>query len=268
MIDVNLVCLSTNIAGFKIATFILEYPRYIHSQVLTHRLFSRNVSSSRAIPVIKTIEHIKETPVVPEKWGLNRKGMFSVEELDARTSAEATGVWLAAMDAAIEFAEKLSDLGVHKQHANRLLEPFMHVKTILTATDFENFFAQRLAHDAQPEIQELARKMCAALEETRPTVVDPGSWHIPMLLESEQELPLKDQLKVSAARCARVSYRGYDTHEVSMLGNDIELAQRLRDDAHMSPFEHQAVALAGGHRVANYRGWMQYRVLLDRRNPE
>ena len=41
---------SVNPAGQRLTTFVLRFPRFVLSEFNTHRMFSRNASSSRAIP--------------------------------------------------------------------------------------------------------------------------------------------------------------------------------------------------------------------------
>lgn len=138
-------------------TFELTYPRYIHSEFMTHRVFSRNASSSRAIPVRRVIEQVRENPVMPPKVFMNQKGMVGETEADASTATEFYALWGEAAENACKTAEMMERLGIHKQHVNRILEPFQFIKVIVTATEWYNFFALRLAPDAQPEIRQLAR---------------------------------------------------------------------------------------------------------------
>lgn len=137
-------------------TFELTYPRYIHSEFMTHRVFSRNASSSRAIPVKRMIEQVRENPVIPPKVFMNQKGMVGETEADPVTTTAFHVLWEEAAENACKTAEMMERLGIHKQHVNRILEPFQFIKVIVTATDWYNFFVLRLAPDAQPEIRELA----------------------------------------------------------------------------------------------------------------
>lgn len=124
----------------KIATFELEYPRFLHSELMTHRVFSRNAMSSRAVPIEKMIEQVRNDPATPIHWGKNKSGMQAKEELYGVDRVDVKGEWfLAAMNAA-DSASFMSDCGAHKQIVNRILEPFQTMKTVLTATEFGNFF--------------------------------------------------------------------------------------------------------------------------------
>jgi thymidylate synthase ThyX len=67
--------------GDRITTFELEYPRFIHGELMTHRLFSRNAASSRAIPINKMMDQVLTAPAMPVEWGLNKSGMQAEEML-------------------------------------------------------------------------------------------------------------------------------------------------------------------------------------------
>jgi 5-methylcytosine-specific restriction endonuclease McrA len=222
---------------------------------------SRNSASSRAIPTRKLIERIRENPAIPVEWGVNKPGMSASEALKAADAEKAQIEWLEARDSVIEHVEALADLSIHKQVINRLLEPFMWHTVIVTATEWENFFALRLAENAQPEIRVAAQLMQAALDASTPTPVPFGHWHLPLVQDDERDLPIDDLKKISAARCARVSYLTHDGKRD--VAKDMELCERLWSDRHMSPFEH--VATPGGDDTfhANFRGWIQMRKELE-----
>lgn len=180
MIEVKIVADSINEKN-RLTTFELIYPRYIHAQMLTHRVFTKNTASSRAIPTLKLIEGIEANPVIPKEWGANESGMQSYKVLDLEKSKEADIEWYQALQNAIQSSKKLASLGVHKQFVNRLLEPFAHTQVILSATEFENFFNLRRwkagkQGAAQHEIAEVAEKMFQSLEISKP--ID-RYWHIP-----------------------------------------------------------------------------------------
>ena len=274
----------------RITTLELEYPRFIHSEFMTHRVFSRNASSSRAIPVAKVIQAVIDNPAMPIHWGKNQSGMQAHEELDDSGKESAERLWLDAKDCAVQLAKELSEVGVHKQVVNRILEPFTHIKVIVTATDFANFFALRDHEDAQPEIRELARVMKAAMETSTPKSLGLGEWHLPYLDDedlaninnhmAESSITRHEPNKwdvcmmacaVSAARCARVSYLTHNG-ERPTLEKDLELYRHLvnANPPHMSPCEHQAspncyskVADLGYPIThSNFRGWNQFRHLI------
>jgi thymidylate synthase ThyX len=220
-------------------TFELCYPRFILAELNTHRVFERSTASNRAIPFKKLVANMEDKPAVPVKWGINRPGMIATENLKSDKDVDTASVlWHLSAQDAINSAVKLSELGLHKQITNRVIEPFMMVKTILTGTDFINFFQLRLDKAAQPEIRELAWCMRECLDKSIPS--EPrNKWHLPYVTLSERQTYNTDQLcQISSARCARVSYLNHDGGmDVS---KDLELARTLLKMGHMSPLGHQA----------------------------
>lgn len=248
MVEVKLIADSV-FSGKRITTVTAKYPRFIHAQVMTYRVFSRNGASSRAIPVGKFIETTLNETAYPIKYGKNKPGMLAEEYLSPEETIEADLLWADARDAAIHWARKLYSIGVHKQTVNRLLEPFQHMTLLITATDWDNFFEQRLADDAQPEIQEIARQIKSTLDKSVP---EETSWHIPF---GDKNLRHDECIKQAVARCARVSYLNHDG--TTSLEKDTALYEKLHKDKHMSPFEHVAYASPG--RWDNFTGWRSWR---------
>ena len=275
----------------RITTLELEYPRFIHSEFMTHRVFSRNASSSRAIPVAKVIQAVIDNPAMPIHWGKNQSGMQAHEELDDSGKESVERLWIDARDCAVQLAKEMSEVGAHKQIVNRILEPFTHIKVIVTATNFANFFALRDHEDAQPEIRELARVMKAAMETSIPKPLGLGEWHLPYLDDedlaninnhmAESSITRHEPNKwdvcmmacaVSAARCARVSYLTHDG-ERPTLQKDLELYRHLvnANPPHMSPCEHQASPNCYGKvdgldypvTHSNFRVWNQFRHFIQ-----
>ncbi len=279
--------------GDRITTFELEYPRFIHGELMTHRMFSRNAMSSRAVPVSKMIEQVRTNPAMPIHWGKNQAGMQADTVLSKFRKKAAIKLWNIAAKVAAKVATTMNRVGVHKQIVNRLLEPFQMMKTIVTATEYANFFNLRCHEDAQPEIHELADLMLDCMNESDPDKLKAGEWHIPYVDFEDnaywvpddhtyQELTLDQALKVSASCCAQVSYR--------LLDNSVEKAIMIYDKLidskpiHASPFEHQAKVMGvvknctfhpmddqdgvthqdvnGYYWSGNFKGWIQYRQLL------
>jgi thymidylate synthase ThyX len=248
-------------SGVRLTTLEATFPRFVLAEFNTHRMLSRNSASSRAIPTAKLLERVESDPVLPLQWGRNQKGMSASDVLDASEEEEAKRVWLSARDAAVAHARRLLELKVHKQELNRVLEPFLWHTVIVTATEWENFFTLRCAPNAQPEIRAAATTMRAALESSRPSEVALGCWHLPLLQDDERSLPVDTQKKISAARCARVSYL---THAGKReIEKDVELYERLQADRHLSPFEHVATPAQGAEFHANFRGWVQMRKEIE-----
>lgn len=289
----------------KLATLLLRYPRWIHAELMTHRVFSRNAASSRAIPVSKMIEGILADPAVPLFWGKNQKGMQAGAEHNGLISIDYSGdgdprehvvhytnekAWRLAMEDTVEWARRFADAGYHKQIVNRLLEPFMHITVVVSATEWSNFFALRDHPDAEPHIRLLAQRMKAALYEAEIQFLQPGGWHLPFVpfgwgsagksWHPNYEVSVQDAIKLSVARCASTSYKTVDGFDMTP-ERAIELHDKLVSSAplHASPAEHQGQAdeWAAGNRGpygdikmgwerpqehGNFTGFRQYRKML------
>ena len=291
-----------------ICTFELEYPRFIHSEIMTHRLFSRNAMSSRAVPITKMIEQVRNKPAKPIHWGANQAGMQAEKEIIGELDFKIDGIcfkatagdfWKDVASKVAVYAEELSNAGLHKQVVNRLLEPFQMMKTVVTATEFDNFFWLRCHSDAQPEIKELAECMYKAYTEAEVEVLKVGEWHTPYVQGvtcqdtgqryyftgkpfDSDEITLEEALKVSSSCCAQVSYR--------LLDNSLDKALKVYDrlvestPVHASPFEHQASPMKaepetatgylenvegvthkdqyGNYWSGNFKWWIQYRQMI------
>ena len=271
---------STNVAddstlgrGNRLTTLQLVYPRFIHAEFMTHRVFSRNAASSRAIPVAKMIQQVRTRPAMPIHWGKNQPGMQANEQLTGEELAEVRHQWLLAALNAAATAEMMNHYGAHKQVTNRILEPFQLMQVIMTATEFDNFWALRDHPDAQPEIQYLAKLMRAAMGASTP-VYRPMStgtaecWHLPYITAEERvrgHFVPTYLAKLSAARCARVSYLTHDG-TLPEPEKDVALYERLvgSEPLHASPIEHQACNTIGlSHWSKNFKGWQQFREQVE-----
>lgn len=261
MINAQIILDSKNkYTGDRLTTFKLTYPRFIHSEMLTHRVFSRNSASSRAVPIKKMIERISENPVFPSEWRMNEKGMQGYKLANSSLTAKCDLEWEKALENALESAEILNDLGVHKQHVNRLLEPFMHVEVLLSGTEWNNFLKLRCDEAAQPEIGILACKIKTLLNYSIPKE---RAYHLPFIDNYLfDNYPISMLFKISTARCARVSYFLNNGKE-SDVESDIKLATRLKENGHWSPFEHPSKVAVNSYRYGNYIGWVQYRKMFN-----
>ncbi len=281
-ITATIIADSISPEGVRITTFELTYHRYIHSEIMTHRVFSRNAMSSRAVPVEKMIEQVANNPAKPIHWGKNKSGMQADEEMCHELGEEQ---WYGAALDMVTRAKAMSQQGYHKQIVNRLLEPFQMMKTVITATEWDNFYKLRCHKDAQPEIQELANCMREAQEQSNPEHLWYEEWHTPYVSHSrhindnddyiliystydndgnEKQVSEEEALAISASCCAQVSYRNIDnTYDKAM-----KIYERLgvgTDHFHASPFEHQAkplYILSDHVNQGNFNGWVQYRQLL------
>lgn len=283
--------------GERMTTMEIEYPRFILAELNTHRMLSKNSASSRAIPVSAMHESIRTNGAQPVYWGKNQSGMQAKEELQSSDKSMARYTWAIARDMSIKFSKELAELGAHKQIVNRITEPWMMMKTVISGTEWANFYYLRDHEDAQPEIRELARVMHEAHLASAPQQLNPGEWHVPYITTHRDlatgelvystgagcEISADDAKIISASCCAQVSYRKND--------DSMEKAHKIFQQliyskpAHASPVEHQATPLFhtqaldsdsaywphgithmsanGDLWSGNLRGWIQHRKLID-----
>ncbi|MBX5130722.1 thymidylate synthase [Rhizobium lentis] len=258
-----------------IITIHARYPRIIHAEIMTHRVFSRNARSSRAVPVATMLKEIRETPFVPWHWGANQKGMQAGAECDelivvgshweggphndreVKHERSREAAWLLARDEAVHYADAFSNAGYHKQIANRLIEPFSFIDTLITSTSWANFLHLRDHTAAEPHFQDLAAMFREAIEGADYEPLEPGQWHLPYVPHWERSDIVKavtgkmwqqdwdeyDRLalaKISVARCARISYKPFDGD--ASIEKELERYDLLVGSSplHASPAEHQA----------------------------
>lgn len=270
-VEVKVIADSMGPDGKRLTTLQLKFQRFLLPQFNTHRVFSRSASSSRAIPTAKLLDQVRTSPAIPTEWGKNQPGMQSKELLSPEQAEKAKAVWLRIANSVADGVEELAELGVHKQIANRWLEPGMYVHDVVTSTEWDNFFELRLNHDTQPEMQEPARAMKEAMDASSPTLLCADEWHLPYIREDERNensgYSIKDLVRMSAARCARVSYAKHDGSNPSF-EEDLALYNKLvgSHPRHMSPCEHQATPDWSGELrgyYGNFNGWVQYRKLIE-----
>ena len=238
------------VSGKEIVTFLVDFPRFILPEFLTHRLCSRNGVSSRAIPVSKVIENIKNHSFMPIHFGQNKAGMTAEQEVDKTTKGTAKCVWDFAARNAMNSATELATLGIHKQVTNRVLEPFSYMRMVVTATELDNFFWLRLHEHADPHINELARVMLFALQESVPTALQHGDYHVPFFgngywtpeIEAHYGVTAQQAIEHSMSCCAQTSYRKLDMSTEKTA--DIVAKLFGGDRQHSSPSEHQATPMA------------------------
>lgn len=251
-------------SGHRLTTFHLHYPRSIHSEFMTYRMFSRCAGSNRAMPTERVIRQVKDDPYIPE-WTKNQKGMQGIEGGFTDTEVNVlNNIWLTWRDSAIEFASRFHRLGVHKQDANRGLEQWQYIDIVCSATEYDNFFNQRCTPEAHPAIRELADKMKLSMSISQPLERE---WHLPYVRSEDADLSLEDRQKLSVARCARVSYTPFDESTANRAA-DFELYNKLLTSGHWSPFEHQARASHYNEKSGNFTGWHQLRQEVEIRNPQ
>lgn len=272
-IKANIIEDSISAEGVRLTTMQLKYPRIIHSEFMTHKVFGRNASSSRAIPLSRSIQDILRDPAEPSAWGTNQRGMQAGAPLSGLRLAATRAAWHGAKRCAILMARVMQLAGAHKQIANRILEPWSHIHVVVTSVYWENFFALRDHPDADPTIRELARAMREVHLISQPEALEHNQWHLPYVTDDERTtFPLESLKKISAARCARVSYSNHGTNTLSSLASDEKLVnQLLGTPVHATPFEHQATpdarrpsngAWNNPRLHGNLRGWKQNRKMI------
>ena len=285
----------------EIFTLVCEYPRVVHAQLLTHNMFSKNSSSTRAVPIAAAIKQIEANPA-QYIWTEKQSGMQGALSTDDQAEVyNAVFDW--AKSAAIEHTLELVKQGAHKQNAGRLLEPFQNIKIVLTSTEWENWDWLRDHEDAQGEIADLARAIKHARDNAKVMELTAGEWHVPFVNryrcpeygdltyylddENQTELTVEEAKLISMSVCAQVSYRKEDY--------TIEKAAKMKgmllngSKVHASPFEHQAMPVSsyiedtgsndpyefeswekgvthldrtGNFCSANFRNWIQHRQLI------
>lgn len=297
IIKATVIADSISPQGDRMTTMEIEYPRFILAELNTHRMLSKNSASSRAIPVKAMHEQISVAPAGPVFWGKNQAGMQAKEELSGTNLTDAMFIWQRAKQDALHWAWALADrVGLHKQIANRITEPWMTMKTVISGTEWANLYYLRDHADAQPEFADLAHKMHEAHLNSTPQLLYPGEWHVPYIIVSRDpstgqlryadsqgdNISAEDARIISASCCAQVSYRKND--------DTLEKAQKIfkqlifSKPAHASPVEHQATPMnissmgyneleTWEHGVThlsangdlwsgNLRGWIQHRKLI------
>lgn len=294
-ISATVIADSISPEGVRITTLELEYPRFIHAELMTHRVFSRNSASSRAIPIKTMLDAITFNPARPVHWGKNQAGMQAKEELEQPSRIRAQALWDSAKSSAVKYSDMMHETGVHKQIANRITEPFQHMKVVVTSTEWNNWDWLRNHPDAQPEIKVLAEKTIEARANSVPQKLNHGEWHVPYVKtvrndvgwlsyydEHNREISAHQAIMISASCCAQTSYRKSDTS----LEKAETIYKRLieSEPCHASPVEHQAAVVDFSYVVegkpntwpvgithidregnlwsGNFRGWVQYRQLV------
>jgi hypothetical protein len=235
MFNAKILCDSLGPTGARLTTAELTFPRSILSEYNTHAMIRRNAASSRAIPTNTLIKRIEAGPFIPE-FRQNQKGMQAGESIEDVQKAEE--LWLNSLNNQIDYVKQFQELNVHKQYLNRLIEPWMWVTIITTATDWSNMFALRTDEQAEPSFQKIAKMFWDIYTQSNPQKLDYGEWHTPLIFEEDKNLDIDTLVKISAARTGRVSYL---THEGKRdINADLDLFDKLTSSGHWSPTEHVA----------------------------
>lgn len=263
MANVKILSDSIGTSGHRLTTIQIKLPKVLLAELGTHRVFSRNFSSSRAIPNGKMNKMESFEPLF---YGTNRPGMQASKE-EIPEKEEARRIWQEAIEYCKEASERLTSLGLHKQWSNRLNDWHIMAHGIVSATEWDNFFHLRCSDQAQPEMNELACMIRAARENSEPVLLNEGEWHLPYVTVKEQEVYRTHEdkyilAKISAARCCRVSYLNHEG-KVTSVEEDLILFKKLSSNGHLSPLEHQATPddryCSHPELYGNLRGWCQFR---------
>jgi thymidylate synthase ThyX len=282
-ISAKIIADSVSPDGKRLTTVQTRYPKFIHGEVMTHRAFSRNASSSRAIPVARLIQDVIDDPIEPSFWGKNQPGMQAAEELTGEYLNMAKAYWNIVRSMSISSARYLTIYGTHKQIVNRILEPYCHINTLISATEWDNFFELRCHPAAQPEMRMLAEAIRDARAASTPKLLRLGEWHLPYFDPEADREALFDanlggdlfdwMIRLSVARCARVSYLTQEG-AVPTTEADLALYDRLVGSVplHASPAEHQAtpdrkweLGWEAPELHGNFVGWVQRRKQIEQR---
>lgn len=279
--------------GHRLTTFEVQFPKCLLSEHNTHRMLSRNFSSSRAIPNSRFTD---AESFEPQYYGSNKPGM-QASELVISEEDKARRIWEKLIRYSKTGSKMLNDLNLHKQWSNRPNDWHIMCKGIVSGTEWTNFLWLRYHESAQPEFVELARLISHQLDVSEPALLAPGEWHLPYIKSvrsitdsklmyydsvTGQELSLDIAQKVSSSCCAQVSYRQLD----ESVDKSLSIYERLlgSDRKHASPLEHQGTPIDIDYNVtramcmwdegithmkrngslwsANFQGFIQYRQLI------
>lgn len=282
----KIVADSINQYGYRITSVECRYWRAIHSELMTHRAFARNAASSRAIPFYRfghtitgdsgpvpncTYAMIDNDPFFPLFIGAEQKGMQSGEELEHGKKIQAHGIIADMKTYCLQKCFELYKLGVHKSIINRYLEPWSYITVIITATEWNNFFRLRVHPAAEKHFNLLATLIKDSMSNSSPAELKTGEWHLPYTTDIERKIDFIDDMaslkKISAARCARVSYLTHDGKRDYNSDLDLfaKLIERNDDVLHASPLEHVAQAAEASF-SGPFRGWKQFRKEYENEN--
>lgn len=240
--------------------FKVRYPRFIMAEVNTHRMLSKVSASSRAIPTAKLIEKVKHDPFIPIHVGANQKGMSASQEVDNETKLRFFDQWRLASRSACLSAEGMERLGVHKQVINRVLEPYLTVETLIAGTEWGNFFKLRASKEAQPEFACLAYKMLECYNESEPVKAE--GWCGPFMDQMPPGISTEEKKLIAVARVARISYSNF-SGEIN-IKDDLRLAEQLKSNCHMSPFEFVVYPIDHGLKIGNLEGFATFRSTIEK----
>jgi len=281
MIKAKIVQDSSLPTGERLLTFSVMYGRLIHSELLRHRAASHSVKSSRAIPTHKYRAEVMENIYVPVKFGTKKKGMQAGEPTFL-TKFYGEKIWKLSSKFACFFHWMMEKFGIHKEVANRVLEPYVWVEETITveADALKEIANLRVHDDAQEDVRRIVEEMVYEMDKSTPVELNQGQWHVPYVVRRQVEnemiytdntgnkLTLDQAIVCAAARCARSSYANHD-NSMSSYDKDIGLAKQLvgSEPMHLSPFEHQARPFTDdtekSQYSSNFRNFFQQRKAIE-----
>lgn len=256
--------------GIRISTVELVYPRYIHSELLTHRMFSRNSASSRCTPVVTNVHEVINDPAFFNHVGLNTDCLSTKEGLSSDKLADFEREWKALGHYVADIVDSWAiKYNIHKQVLNRPLEPWLRIRTLVTATEWDNFFQMRCTKYAQAEIRDLANAIGESIGMSLPDTK--SGKHMPYITDADRNLGFTDEQlsQISAARCARVSYARLGAIDRT-IEDDFMLFKKFMSSVpkHLSPLEHVAFDMGDEQMHANFLGWQSFRTRVENKEEE
>lgn len=262
MIKSEVVLRTKNKKGFIVTTFVVEFPRIILPEVLTHRAWSRNTSSSRAVPFKRTLHQVITNPFVPVYWQKSHTGMQGNEYFTGEYESRLRNKWLKYRDECVSHAIELNSLNVSKQIVNRVLEPFVLCKMIITTGEegLINFFNLRCPiYESKKDKKKMEITKSKSMAEVHMQLLA-QSMYLSVcdsdMVSSDTHIPFYDDIKESVEACARVSYNKIESSKNNLF-------QLLLEQKHMSPFEHILFSTDDKERYYNMQGWKSLRYRIE-----
>jgi hypothetical protein len=253
--------------GRRITTLELVLHRWVLAELNTHRVLVKSSASSRAIPVERQLEMIGDDDARPVSWPAEQPGMQGGAELTGQALAEAQEFYDICRNAAVmatanylaEHPDKATRL--HKSVTNRLIEPYMQHKVVMTGTAWQNFFGLRVHPDAQPEIRVAAELAKEAYDRSSPVLLEPGEWHLPYIDDEDRAVApdVASLVRGSVSRAARTSsfqHGAPGEPVVKDLAKDQSLYAKLvsAEPMHAAPLEHVATPDLQNEHVVDIAG--------------
>lgn len=271
----RIVCDSIGPHGIRLTTMEMMGWQASHPDFMTHRMFSRNAASTRAIPARRFREQATIDPFWPIAWDADQPGMQGYQALNGSQLARAQRAWNRAREFTLEIHHDLTEcpiegIGLHKQVANRLLIPHLGILKVVTGIEaaWAHYFHLRCHHAAQKEEAVQAFAAAEAYFASTPIRMPAGGLHLPYVNRSELTRWGKEwALRHSSARCARVSYMrqnevDYEAEEriyARLMNPNTPREYDPEEPVHGSPMEHPAECLEEAEPSGNFVGWRQHR---------